>query len=294
MKSLLLIATLVAAANQPPVAWVTTAVRAPRVQFRTFDSAAANTKVSYHIYTPEVYDTETGRRFPVLCWLHGTGGGLPGIAPLAQHFDAAIRAGKTPPMLVVFPNGLPESMWCDSKDGNVPMETVVVKELVPHIDAMFRTIASREGRLIEGFSMGGYGAARLGFKHPELFGAVSMFGAGPLDWDFKGPRAAAKPEERERIFKAVWGSDIEYYRAQAPWLLAEKNAEAVRGKIRIRIVIGERDPTLAGNRKLSEHLQKLGITHTFTVLPGVAHNPMALLNALGETNWNFYRSRITH
>jgi len=109
--------------------WVTPVVRAPRLQFRTFDSAAAKTKVSYHLYAPKVYDAEQERRFPVLYWLHGTGGGLAGLRPLVEHFDAAIRAGKMPPLLVVFPNGLAESMWCDSKDGRVPMETVVVKEL---------------------------------------------------------------------------------------------------------------------------------------------------------------------
>ncbi|MCX6916959.1 MAG: hypothetical protein NT167_28635, partial [Verrucomicrobia bacterium] len=38
-----------------------------------------------------------------------------------------------------------------------------------------------------------------------------------------------------------------------------------------------------------EHLRKLEIPHTFTVLPGVAHNPMAVLSALGEANWGFYR-----
>ena len=139
-------------------------MRAPRVEFHTFDSAAAKAKVSYHLYTPEAYDTEKEQRFPVLYWLHGTGGGRAGIAPLSAFFDRAIREGKIPPMLIVFPNGLATSMWCDSKDGSVPMETVVVKELVPHVDATFRTVAAREGRLIEGFSMGGYGAARLGLQ----------------------------------------------------------------------------------------------------------------------------------
>jgi poly(3-hydroxybutyrate) depolymerase len=66
---------------------------------------------------PEGYDAEAERRFPVLYWLHGSGGGLPGLPELAQRFDAAMRAGKMPPALVVFPNGLPGGMWCDSKDG---------------------------------------------------------------------------------------------------------------------------------------------------------------------------------
>ena len=270
--------------------WVTPIISAPRIQHRTFNSAAANSKVSYHIYTPELYDREKERRFPVRYWLHGTGGGLEGIRYLATHFDTAIRAGKTPPMLVVFANGLTSSMWCDSKDGSVPMETVVVKELVPHIDATFRTIASREGRLIEGFSMGGYGAARLGFKHHAMFGAVSMLAGGPLDLQFQGPRAMARPEERARILQTVYGGDLEYFKAQSPWVLAEQNAAAVRGKTRLRQVIGDRDATLALNRAFDAHLTQVGSPHAFIVLPAVAHNPRAVLDAMGEGNWEFYRA----
>ena len=89
--------------------WVTPAVTAPRVEFRTFDSKAAKTKVSFHIFTPEVYDSDKEGRFPVLYWLHGTGGGLSGIAPLSAFFGRAMRDGKIPPMLIVFPNGFAAS-----------------------------------------------------------------------------------------------------------------------------------------------------------------------------------------
>jgi len=75
VKRFLVIAALAAVVGQPPPAWGAPKGRAARVQFRAFDSAAVKTKVSYHIYTPEVYDTEKERRFPVLSWLHGSGGG---------------------------------------------------------------------------------------------------------------------------------------------------------------------------------------------------------------------------
>jgi len=167
---------------------------------------------------------------------------------------------------------------------------VVGKELVPRVDAAFRTIASREGRLIEGFSMGGYGAARLGFKYPGVFGAVSILAGGPLDLEFKGPRAAAKPEERKRILQTVYGGDMGFFRAQSPWVLAEQNAVAVRSKTRVRMATGARDFTLELNRRFSEHLKTLDIPHTFTVPPGVDHSTLALLDALGEENWRFYRT----
>ena len=68
--------------------------------------------------------------------------------------------------------GLPRSLWADSKDGAAPVETVFIKEVITDVDRAFRTVASREGRILEGFSMGGYGAARLGFKYPQIFAGI--------------------------------------------------------------------------------------------------------------------------
>ena len=272
--------------------WVTPAVRANRVERRTFESAAAKTKVSYHIYAPEVYDQEKDSRFPVLYWLHGSSGGLPGIKPLSEFFDDAIRKKKIPPMLVVFPNGLELSMWCDSKDSRVPMETVVVKELVPHVDKIFRTVADRGGRIIEGFSMGGYGAARLGFRYPDLFAAVSMDAAGTLDLDFSGPQAQMNPDERAFILSTVYGNDMAYYRLCSPITITNLNAGLLRGTQRVRQVVGDQDFVLANNVAFHGHLNGLGIGHEFRTVAGVEHNCAKLQLGLGETYWAFYRDAL--
>lgn len=273
--------------------WATRAVHAPRLQYHTFYSKTAKAKVSYHIYVPPDYDTEKDRRFPVLYRLHGAGGGLKGLQPLVKLFDEAIRSKKIPPMLIVFPNGGRVSMWCDSKDGRIPVETVVVKELIPQVDSLFRTIASREGRMIEGFSMGGYGAGRLAFKYPGLFAAVSMLGPGPLQLDFLaiGPRSNRRA--RRRVLQAIYGGDLEYFKAQSPWVLAEQNADALRGNMLIRLVIGEKDEMLSIVRDFSSHLRRLNLAHEFIVVPNVGHNPPALLTALGEANWSFYRKAFS-
>lgn len=274
--------------------WVTAPVHAPGLQFRTFESKAAASKVSYHIYTPPAYANESQRRFPVLYWLHGGGGGQKGMAPVVRHFASAMREGKVPPMLIVFPNGLKLSLWVDSKDGAVPMETVVVKELIPEVDAHFRTLTRREGRMVEGFSMGGYGAARLGFKHHDMFRAVSILSGGPLQQEFtETPRATAWM--RERAFQSVFGSDMAYYKAVSPWSLAEQNAAALRDKLLVRMAIGERDEMLEVTRRFEQHLTKLGIPHQFTVLPGVGHNPPRVVSALAgeESYWAFYRTAFS-
>lgn len=273
-------------------AWVTPVVRANRVERRTFESAAAKAKVSYHIYTPEDYDKDKERRFPVLYWLHGSSGGLPGIKPLSEFFDEAIRKGNMPPVLVVFPNGLELSMWCDSKDGRVPMETVVVKELVPLIDKSFRTLANRNGRIIEGFSMGGYGAARLGFLYPDTFGAISVLAGGPLDLELQGPRAKGNPVGRERILKDTFGGDLDDFKAKSPLTVVAKFVASDAVRPQVRVAVGSRDFTADLNRAFSEHLKKHKIDHDFKQVPDIGHDTKALLKGLGEANWEFYRKAL--
>ena len=53
-----------------------------------------------------------------------------------------------------------------------PIEDVLLEDLIPHVDATYRTIARRESRGIEGMSMGGYGALRLALRHPTRFSSV--------------------------------------------------------------------------------------------------------------------------
>ena len=270
------------------LAWVTPEVKAPGVSFHTFKSAAAKTTVSYHLFTPASYDREPERRFPVVYWLHGSGGGLPGIPRVAARFAAAIEAGKAPPCLVVFVNGMPDGMYVDWKDGSAPLETVIVKELVPHVDASYRTIASREGRALDGYSMGGYGAARLGFKYPDVFRAVSMMGSGPLQENLLDAPRASRRRAME-VLARVYGGDPDYFRSVSPRTLAERQADAIARGSLVRMVCGDQDNLLANNRAFHEHLERLGIPHTWTVLSGVDHDPLGTLEALGDTNWGFYR-----
>ena len=298
-RSILLLAIVCAALPaaepaQPPARseqreWVTPASVAPRVTHHVFRSAAAKADVSYHLYRPPAYVAEPTRRFPVVYWLHGSGGGQKGIPTIARLFNDAIGAGKLPPCLVVFVNGLPMGMYVDWADGSAPVESMIIRDLIPHIDATLRTLATREGRLLDGFSMGGYGAARLGFKYPELFRAVSIVGAGPLQPELdRTPRAS--PIKAEEVLRRAYGGDQAIFREASPRRLAELNAKLLKEESLIRMVIGDRDETFANNADFHRHLESLGIPHGWTVVPGVGHDPDRVFEALGDANWAFYRA----
>ena len=269
--------------------WVTREIEAPGVSFHTFESRAAGARVSYHLFSPAVYAREPERRFPVVYWLHGSRGGLTGIPQVSARFAAAIDAGQVPPCLVVFVNGLVEGMYVDWKDGSAPVETMIVKDLLPHIDASYRTIATREGRLLDGYSMGGYGAARLGFKYPESFRAVSIMGGGPLQADLLDDAPRAGRRRAEEVLQRVYGGDPGYFRSVSPRVLAEQHAAAIAAGSLVRVVCGDQDETFDNNRDFHEHLEGLRIPHTWTVLAGVGHDPRGTLTALGDANWSFYR-----
>jgi len=278
------------AATNLQLEWVTAPVTAPRTTQGFFDSRAGGVRVSYHVYLPAQYAREPQRRFPVVYWLHGSGGGVAGIPKLAQHVDAAIAAGKVQPFIVIFVNGLKNGMYVDWKDGSAPIETMIVRELVPHVDATYRTIATRQGRLLDGYSMGGYGAARLGFKFPEVFATASLMGAGPLQADLEANSPRATKQRAADVLGATYGGDPAFFLQVSPRTLAAQNARVIAQTMRVRMVIGSRDETFDNNREFHEYLQRLGIPHEWIVLEGVGHDPMATVNALGDRHWAFYRA----
>ena len=282
------------AAHQNASAWVTKRAQADGLTQRIFRSRIVGQDVSYHVFVPPSYEASAERRYPVLYWLHGSHGGAKHIPVVLAMYRDAIREGVIPPMLIVFPNGLDHSMWVDAADGSTSVESVLVRELIPDVDDHFRTIASRQGRMIEGFSMGGYGALHLAFKYPHLFGAVSSLAGGPLQPVFgpeEGPARNARA--RARILDVVYGGDQDRFYRESPWHLAEKNAEAIkRLGMRIRLVVGDQDEMMPANVGLSHHLEQLGIGHAFVEARGAGHNVVALFAADCRRLWLFYGNSL--
>lgn len=271
--------------------WVTAPVIAPRVSQHIFASAAVGAPVSYHVYLPEAYFTQPQRRFPVLYWLHGSNSVLTGVAPVSATFNQAIANGQIPPLILVFPNGLPYGMWCDAQSGLQPVESMVVDDLLPEVDGRFRTIAETRARLVEGFSMGGYGAARLALSYPDRFGAASMLGAGPMQLDFLRDDPNLQPiEVRLRILDEVYGGSLEVFEARSPWRLAEPLP--LPPGYRLRQIIGTLDFTLGPNRDFHQHLVGLGIPHTYVEVPNVGHSVPGIISTLGDGFWAFHRETL--
>jgi len=219
-----------------------------------------NTWASYRIYLPPDYQTATTRRYPVIYFLHGRSvdSKRPITSGYVTRIDAAIRSGVMPSTIVVLAQGLTTGWYVDAEDGQHPMESIIVKDLVTHVDGTYRTIATRAARAIEGHSMGGYGALHLGFKYPELFAAVT----------------GNSPALVENVTDGV--GDQAFWVAQAPATVAKANVAKVRTQ-RIRIIVGDQDSLFSVGKKLDEALTELQIAHEFLPVPGSPHNHDQLL-----------------
>jgi endo-1,4-beta-xylanase len=252
--------------------------------YKTFTSKVIGQDVSYLVWLPPGY-AEGTKHYPVIYWLHGMGANQRGGASMfVPQADAAIREGTLPPCIVISVNGMVRSFYCDSSDGKVPMESVITKDLISHVDATYRTLATREGRVIEGFSMGGYGAGHLGFKYPELFGTVVINAGALID-----PSLTNIPQNGAMF--SVFGNDNERRVAEHPLTLARKNADKLRST-HIRIGCGSLDGLLPRNQELHDLLTQLGIEHEFQIVPDVAHDSPKYYRLLGTKVFAFHRRSL--
>ena len=184
-------------------------------------------------------------------------------------------------MIMVFVNGGQGTMYSDSVDGKILSDTAITKELIGFVDANYRTIASREGRAVEGFSMGGFGALKLAFKYPELFSSV-VSGGGALH------NARSFSTRRKPLYSRMFNSQAKAFNANCPDELAKANADRIRGKVRIMMFVGSKDGTLKYNQRVHELLKNLKIAHEFNVVDFFGHNRVGLYEVLAEEVFRFH------
>ena len=144
---------------------------------------------SVYVYLPPSYASKTASHYPVIYLLHGYTASnkqwtADGHVDIGKLMDDLIGVGKVREMIVVMPdakNKYGGSFYTDSPTtGN--WEDFLTQELVKHIDAKYRTIPRASSRGIAGWSMGGYGAIKLGIKHPDIYGALYGLSACCLGW----------------------------------------------------------------------------------------------------------------
>ena len=156
------------------------------------------------VFLPPSYQKESKRRYPVVYALHGFFIGADQWSHeihVPQTIEGAFAQGSLE-MIVVLPdsktiyNG---SMYSGSQTTG-DFEKFIYHDVVAYIDAHYRTIPDRQSRGLAGHSMGGYGASRIGMKHPEVFASLyimspccmsPMSGGGPGPADQANERALA-------------------------------------------------------------------------------------------------------
>src|SRR5215472_3472930 len=131
--------------------------------------------VAYTVLHPAGAAGTTG--LPLLLMLHGGNGDNGFLAAMRPAIEAAWAAGELSPCLVATPS-CDRSLYLDYRDGSQKWETFIVGELIVHLRSAYQLAADRSRTLVAGISMGGLGALRLGFKHPDVFGGLAALEAG--------------------------------------------------------------------------------------------------------------------
>ena len=128
------------------------------ITHKTYFSKLFNHEVGYNIYLPHDYE-DSREKYPVAYHLHGWTGSE------SSEIWTMEKVYRNRQAITVFPNNSPTIENFE----DLPVEHMIIKELIPYIDGEYRTVATREGRSISGFSMGGGMAFYYAVKYPELF-----------------------------------------------------------------------------------------------------------------------------
>lgn len=239
-------------------------------------SPALKKEVSYSIVLPEGYE-DTNTEYPVLYMLHGIGGDNASwleYGNVARVMDSMVKAEKIQPFIMVIPDGY-LSYYSDTYDGNFLYETFFIKELVPYIDAKYRTRRNSASRSVIGFSMGGFGALSISLRNRNLFGSVvalspsirtekQYMSEGPQkEWDNQWGRifGGTGKKNQERL--------TSYYKKHSPYhILSNLNNDDLKG-FGIMLDVGDKEGTLCeSNEELHRLLLNKGISHEWEVRCG--------------------------
>lgn len=229
-------------------------------------SALLHRQITALVYLPPDYRASASTRYPVAYLLHGAPGAARDWFVNAQAHRVAekliLSKQIAPLILVAFdamgPRGVNDvADYLDRADDSWPMESFMVRELVPWVDKTFRTLPKPQARALVGFSAGGYGAANLGLKHPNVWSVMASH-SGFFDaddeaknmTDILGALPAARP---------LWD-------ANSPILLARKLPRGSR--LHFYMDCGRSDALLGEFWKMRDELLTHQIDHESDVVEG--------------------------
>jgi len=252
-------ASLVEVPGTPVPVWQFRDVPHGSVDWNWQHSTAYNDTHEFLVYLPPGYG-KGNARYPVLYLVHGAGDTAMGWTTAGNAnmiLDSLIAEKRATPMIVVMPfNGsnAPPAPPAPAPDAGTrattagrggaaatpPFEDYLIKELMPFVDANYRTAPGRQNRAMAGLSAGGAATYNIGLKHTELFSAFGLFSAaGTTGTDFatKYPQLAADAKATNAKITAFWiGCGVE-----DPLDQAAKTLDAELTKLQITHVYKDRE-----------------------------------------------------
>jgi S-formylglutathione hydrolase FrmB len=248
-----------------------------RIDCNAMNSRILKHPVHYCVYLPASYDAAAEKHpaqtYPVLYFLHGLGDNERTLFNSGgwTMLDDLRKQHKIGEFLIVAPEG-GQTFYINSANGSVRYSDFFLQELIPHIETNYRVSKGRGSRAVSGISMGGYGALRFAFSHPEMFSAVSAQSAALITESPQQLGTASRSEApMGKLLATVFGSpiDVAHWKENSPFVLAARNQTAVR-KLNIYFNCGQDDNYgfEKGAAALHEQLQRAGIKHEYHLYPG--------------------------
>jgi enterochelin esterase-like enzyme len=231
--------------------------------------------IKYSICLPEGYFVEK-RSYPVVYMLHGLGDDETAwleYGRIYQTADKAVQEGEIVPMIFVMPQGF-RTYYMNDHAGTFLYQDMFVKEFIPFIDSLYRTIPDREHRAAMGYSMGGFGALILPLRHPGLIRTcVPLSISIRTDQQYMTEDASGWDQQWGRIFggEGTAGQDrlTDYFRQNSPFYIFRERNPEIFHDLKMYIDNGDDEQTLCrSNEELHILMRDRGVPHEFRVRDG--------------------------
>lgn len=198
------------------------------VELFELESKAVGANVAMSALLPPGFDHESQTSLPLVIWLHGGGGDRQQLAQTKRYIDEFLTENVIPPMVFVSFSTSPFSGFLG------PWETFIESELPKAMASRYNTRTDREGVMIGGISMGGYGSLKSAFRNPTRFLAV-----GAME-----PAIEPTLTELPSYTRNTWtrGPAPSLQTTDNPVRLAHDHAEAIRDSgLNIYLECGDED-----------------------------------------------------